>query len=521
MRNYQCLVNSVVKKLLLNNKYKNLYCQSFNDLKLTMDPSANNTSLGSAVNSDPIRTYANVLSKESRTGDISNNNPAELNISEHTILNGNQNSTVAVSESAVMDNVQNSENLDEISESDSFDDTENSQLTSELKTGTSTNCTGEESVREQASLSSNTKVDDDQIDVNECESSGGYSESGEESDLEDDDIELDNSYHNSIKWKFRPRNPVLSLPETVTVLETRFGSKVYIVGTAHFSLESQEDVAKTIRAVQPDIVMIELDKSRVNILSLDEKTILEESKNMNFQKIRLTIQQNGFLQGVLYLLLLSMSAHLTKQLGMAPGGEFRQAFAEAKRIPGCLVHLGDRPIHITLQRALATLSWWQKLRIAWYMLRAKGPISKEEVERCKQKDLLEEMLAEMTGEFPDLSRVFVKERDIYLTYSLQMSATNMPSPLYPEQEAPKYVVGVVGIGHVPGIKENWEKVSENDVAEILRIPKSSVSSKVIRSTVRLTILGIGMYGIYRIFPTSLIPKAIVNLPKGIMNLFSK
>jgi hypothetical protein len=29
-------------------------------------------------------------------------------------------------------------------------------------------------------------------------------------------------------------------------------------------------------------------------------------------------------QGVMYLLLLSMSAHLTKELGMAPGGEFRR-----------------------------------------------------------------------------------------------------------------------------------------------------------------------------------------------------
>ncbi len=30
----------------------------------------------------------------------------------------------------------------------------------------------------------------------------------------------------------------------------------------------------------------------------------------------------------MHLLLLSMSAHLTQQLGMAPGGEFRRAFRE-------------------------------------------------------------------------------------------------------------------------------------------------------------------------------------------------
>jgi len=48
--------------------------------------------------------------------------------------------------------------------------------------------------------------------------------------------------------------------------------------------------------------------------------------------------------------------------------------------------------------------------------------SKEEVERCKQKDLLEEMLHEMTGEFPALSRVFVAERDIFLANSLRLAA---------------------------------------------------------------------------------------------------
>lgn len=33
------------------------------------------------------------------------------------------------------------------------------------------------------------------------------------------------------------------LPDTVTVLDTPFGSKVYLVGTAHFSEESQDDVS--------------------------------------------------------------------------------------------------------------------------------------------------------------------------------------------------------------------------------------------------------------------------------------
>lgn len=34
------------------------------------------------------------------------------------------------------------------------------------------------------------------------------------------------------------------LPSTVTVLDTPDGGKVYLVGTAHFSIKSQEDVSR-------------------------------------------------------------------------------------------------------------------------------------------------------------------------------------------------------------------------------------------------------------------------------------
>ena len=58
--------------------------------------------------------------------------------------------------------------------------------------------------------------------------------------------------------------------------------------------------------------------------------------------------------------------------------------------------------------------------------------SKEDVEKCKQKDLLEEMLMQMTGEYPALSRVFVDERDLFLAYKLRIATTPVAHPLNPE-----------------------------------------------------------------------------------------
>lgn len=63
-------------------------------------------------------------------------------------------------------------------------------------------------------------------------------------------------------------------------------------------------------------------------MSLDEKTILEEAKNIDFQKIVTNIKTSGLYNGIMYILLLNMSAHITKELGMAPGGEFRVAYRE-------------------------------------------------------------------------------------------------------------------------------------------------------------------------------------------------
>lgn len=131
------------------------------------------------------------------------------------------------------------------------------------------------------------------------------------------------------------------------------------------------------------------------------------------------------MSGLMQMLLLKVSAHITEQLGMAPGGEFREAFKEASKVPFCKFHLGDRPIPVTFKRAIAALSFWQKVKLAWGLCFLSDPISKDDVERCKQKDLLEQMMAEMIGEFPDLHRTIVSERDVYLTYMLRQAARRL------------------------------------------------------------------------------------------------
>ncbi|KAK2145932.1 hypothetical protein LSH36_646g01023 [Paralvinella palmiformis] len=316
-----------------------------------------------------------------------------------------------------------------------------------------------------------------------------HGNSGDESDLED------NPEQPTVERVSRSANP--ELPDTVTVLKADNGAKVYIVGTAHFSKNSQDDVAKTIQLTQPDVVVVELCSSRVGILQLNEEKLLEEAKNINFEKFRSLVRQAGMIQGVVHILLLSLSAHLTEQLGMAPGGEFRRALQEAQKIPGCHIQLGDRPVGITLRRAIYSLSLWQKIQLMWCLLTSKEPISKEEVERCKQHDLLEEMMREMAGEFPALSRVFVKERDLYLVHSLRQATQPMPRASEAGDFGPPVVVGIVGIGHVQGIVENWNK--DFNIQELLRVPEGSRIGYLVKRTFQAALVGLVSWGCFKLY----------------------
>lgn len=179
--------------------------------------------------------------------------------------------------------------------------------------------------------------------------------------------------------------------------------KIYIVGTAHFSKESQDDVSFVIRNVQPDVVMVELCAARIHMLNSDESSLLEEARDMNFSKIRSITKSNGLINCLFYILMLNMSAKITRDLGMAPGGEFRRAVAEMKMLPNPVLHLGDRSINITLQRAFNGLSLWQTVKIAFKLIFSRNTITKEEVEQCKQKDILDELLDQMGDEYPGRS----------------------------------------------------------------------------------------------------------------------
>ncbi len=92
-------------------------------------------------------------------------------------------------------------------------------------------------------------------------------------------------------------------------------------------------------------------------------------------------------------------------------------------MPGCQVHLADRPIHITMKRALASLSLWQKIKLAFNVLTSTDSITKEEVEKCKNKDLLEGMLEELAGKVTRHQSCAEVSRICSLAHSIAQEST--------------------------------------------------------------------------------------------------
>ena len=59
---------------------------------------------------------------------------------------------------------------------------------------------------------------------------------------------------------------------------------------------------QVIKQTQPNVVFLELCDSRLSILSLDEKTIIEESKTMGIAKIRRNIRDVSYENEIYFIL---------------------------------------------------------------------------------------------------------------------------------------------------------------------------------------------------------------------------
>ncbi len=245
------------------------------------------------------------------------------------------------------------------------------------------------------------------------------------------------------------------------------GRDIHLIGTAHVSQRSVEEVQRVIREVRPDTVCVELDKMRYEAMT-DEHRF----RKLNIFQI---IREKKVLFLLASLVLSSFQRRMGEKLGVKPGAELLAGVTTAEEVGAELV-LADRDIQATLKRSWANLSFWNKMQLLSVMIGsffASNEITEEQIEELKDRDTINEMMGEFAKHMPQLQTPLIDERDRYL-----MSAI---------QEAPgKTIVAVVGAGHVNGMVGYLG--SEVDREALSVIPKPTILSRSLKWIIPTIIL---------------------------------
>ncbi len=231
----------------------------------------------------------------------------------------------------------------------------------------------------------------------------------------------------------------------------KIGEKhVLLLGTAHVSGKSIEDVREAVETEKPDCIGVELDINRLRQLREGNKW-----RETDIGKIISSGQAYLFL---FTLLLANFQRSLGQKLGIKPGTEMVEAvrIAEETKTP---VMLLDRDVNVTLKRAMEKMSLFEKAKFlysifAGFFAEGKGGVTKEIVEEMKEKDVLNRLLQELSRELPSVKSVLVDERDAYIAQAILASPG-------------RKILAVVGAGHVDGIKRHFdEKVDMRKITSV-------------------------------------------------------
>ncbi len=243
---------------------------------------------------------------------------------------------------------------------------------------------------------------------------------------------------------------------------------IILLGTAHVSKESCDEVRAVIEEKKPDCVAIELDEQRY--ASLNDS---EGWKNLDI--IKVLKEKKGFLL-LANLVMANFQRKMGANVGVKPGDEMRAGIDTAKSL-GIPCEMVDRPIQTTLSRAWGMNSGSGKVKLLSALLASafdKEEISGDEIENLKNKSEMDGMMQELSEYMPGVKKVLIDERDFYLASHIWQAAC---------RNGRKSVVAVLGAGHLPGVQRNLEEIAAGkkgtDTEEISRLPPKKAGSKIL------------------------------------------
>lgn len=248
----------------------------------------------------------------------------------------------------------------------------------------------------------------------------------------------------------------------------------HVVGTAHVSQASVDEVGDTIRRLRPDVVCVELCKARFEALTQDRSF-----RDLDVIKV---VREGRTLYLLAHLALTAYQRRMGAALGVKPGAELLAAVRVAEEV-GARVALIDRDVNVTLKRTWANIGLWKRSQLMTSIVLGVGgdadepdprrpgkrkgdPMTAEDIEGLKDQKALSEMLRDLAQAMPEVKGPLIDERDLYLADGMRAAAD--PGDGQPRATN---VVAVVGAAHVPGMRAHFGEAI--DRASLDRLPPPS------------------------------------------------
>ena len=262
------------------------------------------------------------------------------------------------------------------------------------------------------------------------------------------------------------------------VHEISFDEKqILLIGTAHISQSSADEVNFVIDQEKPDTVCIELCSSR-------HQAMLEKDQWKNMDIYKVVREGKSFLLFA-NLIMTAFQKRLGSQLGVKPGAEMLEAANAADRIGAELI-LADRDVKITLQRTWRGMTFWGRMKVLSQLLASlfvREEISKEEIEKLKESDALSEAMQMLAEQSPEMKRILIDERDQFMAEKIKLAQG-------------KRIVAVVGAGHVKGLTAELER--EHNLAELETVPPPWKIGTWLKWGIPTLIVGLVAYGFFTV-----------------------
>ena len=209
---------------------------------------------------------------------------------------------------------------------------------------------------------------------------------------------------------------------------------VSVYGTSHVSQESMDVINEALDEHQPDIVALELDMPRLESLLSDE----EGRDGSLFMKVLKKFQQR-----------------IGRKTGVMPGDEMMYAYQRCADDDMELA-LIDQDIRVTFGR-LKKIPAKEKVKAGLSLVFSIFASKKMDLSKIPEDETIEMLLEEAKDQYPEIYRILVQERNVYMAKALKQLEEENPD---------KEIVAFVGAGHKEAIRELLdESYTEDFVAE--------------------------------------------------------